>query len=219
MRLLDAVIEIARSDAGDEWARYCEIAPRVWPVPDAAQELLALRLKRGGYDSAQRGGSGAPEAAETVRLEEIFLERFAAAVHAGRCSVWGVPRGEPTATMIDPVLITVEAFKRTRGDQEWELAGAMWYGIDVIVGPPPISKLRPASEQQVHDAIKAEYEHCAAIDAKPPNVKEVREPVQSRLRAKGLDASLKHIQDLAGDKRYAGLRRKPGKTVASEQRG
>ena len=99
------------------------------------------------------------------------------------------------------------------------LAGTMWYEVDVDMGPSPRRKLGKASDSQIHAEIKAEYNDCVATGRKPPNLKEIGKQVQDRLRAKQLDASANHIQKLASDPRYDGLRRKPGKTVASEQRG
>jgi hypothetical protein len=218
MLLVDGVIAFAGPDPPGQWRRYETIAPRViGNIPDAARELLRRRLARGSYDGLQRGW-GTPEEAESVRLEHIFLERFVAAVHDGRCSVWGVPRGGSTATMIDPVLITVAAFKHIKGEQVWELAGSLWFGVHVVVGPPPISKLRPASDPQIHAEIKAEYDDCEATGRKPPNEKEIGAPVQERLRAKGRYASLNRIQKFARDPRYDGLRRKPGRMLASERK-
>jgi len=219
MLLVDAVIETARSDVPDELARYRKIAPSVLgnlPTADAPRELLRQGRLR-GYDSTFRWVNGGREAEESFALEQIFLERFVAAVHAGRWFVRAVPRGELTASVVDPRLITVEAFKRIKGDQEWELAGTMLYGVDVVMGPPPSPEFRPASDLQIHDEIKAEYDDCEATGRKPPNVKQIGKPVQDRLRTKGLYATKTDIQKLAGDKRYTGLRRLPGKTVASER--
>lgn len=220
MLVLDAVIAIARSDVPDEWARYCEIAPRVIAnVPDAPREMLRGARLRGAFDTTLRWVSGGPEAEEAHALEEIFLGRFVAAVHARRCSVRGFRRGDFAVTDVDPMLIAVEAFKHIKGDQQWELAATMWYGVDVDIGPSPSRKLGNASNSQIHAEIRAEYNDCVATGRKPPNLKEIGKLVQDRLRAKQLDASTNRIQDLAGDPRYDGLRRKPGKTVASEQRG
>src|SRR4051794_34969308 len=99
MLVLDAVIAIARSDVPDKWARYCKIAPRViGNVPDAPREMLRGARLRGAFDVTLRWVSGGPEAEEAHALEEIFLGRFVAAVHARRCSVRGCRRGELAAT-------------------------------------------------------------------------------------------------------------------------
>jgi hypothetical protein len=210
MRLLDAVIAVACSDVAEKWQQYEVLADRILPVADAAREMFKRARLRGGYDTTMRWVNPGREVYEASALEEIFLTAFVAAVHAGRCSVWGVPRGESTTTMIDPVLITLAAFKGVRGNQQWELAGTVWFGVDVIVGPPPISKLRPASDREIHDAIKVHCEHCRATGQKIPNEKEIGEPVRTRLHGKGFDASLSQIQRLFKDPRYDGLRLKPG---------
>jgi hypothetical protein len=53
---------------------------------------------------------------------------------------------------------------------------------------------------------------------KPPNVKEIAKVVQDRLRTKGYQASLAQIQELADAEKHKRRRRKPGATVASENR-
>jgi hypothetical protein len=212
MLIVDAVVELVRADA--EWARYCEIAPRVWPAADATRELLRARLS--SYDFTGRWISGGFEAEDSFRLEQMFLERFVAAVHDGRYSVRGVPHGGAAVVDIDPMLITVETLKRIKGDQ-WELAGATWHAVRVIAsaspGPEPgkaSPELRPASLADIHAAIAAEYADCEKAGRKPPNVKEIGKPAQDRLRAQALYASANHIQTLAADKQYAALRLKPG---------
>jgi hypothetical protein len=143
MPVVDAVIAIAQSDARDEWDRYGKLAPRVVfgnvAAPDAPRELLRARLQWVSY--GYRGGSNA-EASESIALENIFLERFVAALHSGRCYAQGVPHGGTVVTNIPAAPITVETIKQLRGDQ-WELAGTVWYGGDVIMGSPPNSDLRP----------------------------------------------------------------------------
>ena len=219
MLVLDALIAIACSDVPDEWARYCEIALRViGNVPDAPRQMLTGARLRGFYTSS-RLISGRPEVEEVHALEAIFLGRFVAAVHARRCSVRGFRRGELAATDVDPMLITVEAFRHIKGEQNWHLNGTTLFGVDVDMRPSPSRKLGNASDLQIHAEISAEYNDGLATGRKPPNVKEIGKLVQDRLRDKQLDASPRHIQELAGDPRYDGLRRKPGKTVASEQRG
>jgi hypothetical protein len=53
---------------------------------------------------------------------------------------------------------------------------------------------------------------------KPPNLKEIVAPVQSRLRVQGLHASGRQIQKVADVDKYKNRRRKPGVTVASEKK-
>ena len=139
------------------------------------------------------------------------------AVHARRCSVsrraaWGVQ-----ATDVDPRLITVAAFKCIKGERMGPQRDHVVHG-GCDVGPPPSSRLRNANDLQIHYEIKAEYNDCIATGLKPPNLKETGKVVQDRLRTSKVDASASRIQELAGDPRYDGLRREPGKTLASEQR-
>jgi hypothetical protein len=216
MHLVDAVIAIAQSDVPEKWARYCEIAPRILPDADAPRELLLqARLTRGSYDGTQRGWSGGREVQEAFALEEIFLERFAAAAQAGRYCMRGFRCGEFAATAIDPTRVTVEALKGLAGER-WELNGVTLYRVSVDAvtepAPPPPSppEREDADESQVHDEIDAVYKHCKATDQEPPNLKEIGKLVQERLRAKGLYASQGDIRRLAGDKRYLGIRHKPG---------
>jgi hypothetical protein len=216
--LVDAICEIARRDVPGEWARYCEIAPRIWSGADAARELLLrARLTNGRYDGTLRNWGGGP-VAEARALEDVFLTAFVTAVHAGpgRCSVWGVPYGESTVSAVDPRLVTVAAFKCIKGD-EWKLGGTVWHIVDVIVGPPPRSRLRTANDLRIHDALKAVYDNCKATGLKLPNVNEP-ELIQDYLRKQGFSASGRRIRELAGDPRYDGLRREPGRTLASERR-
>jgi hypothetical protein len=219
MLLVDAVIEIAQSDVSDKWRRYCEIAPIVLGnVPDAPRKLLDAQLRT--YDGTLSWASGGPEVYESRALAQTFWDRFVAAVHAGHRRVCGIRHGKLTATNVDPRLITFDAFKRikrVKGEDQWELAGAMVYGVDVVMGPPPSPELRSAPDSRIHDEIDAEYTDCEKTGRKPPNVKEIGKPVQDRLHAKGLNASLSRIQELAGDQRYTARRRKAGKTVASER--
>jgi hypothetical protein len=79
-------------------------------------------------------------------------------------------------------------------------------------------QLRPAPEDEIRRALTAEYDDAKRDDRKPPNVKEVVAPVQERLRAKGYEASGRHISELAGGKEYSSRRWKPGKTMVSEKR-
>ena len=81
MDLVDALIAVAQSDVPDKWARYYEIAPHIWSVlADAPRELLGPgAAKEGVMTLTQRSG---PEAEEAHALEDVFLERFAAARRA-----------------------------------------------------------------------------------------------------------------------------------------
>jgi hypothetical protein len=101
---------------------------------------------------------------------------------------------------------------------EWERRDA-----DQKSAPEPtLSKCGPtqrqASETEIHKAIAEVYADAAKNDLKPPNVREIGEPVLARLLKCGLSASGNRIMGLAGDSRYGGIRRKPGTTVASERK-
>jgi hypothetical protein len=69
----------------------------------------------------------------------------------------------------------------------------------------------------IHEAISAVYDEAAGAGQKPPNVREISAPVQSRLREQGLKASARQIEELASDDRHKGRRRERGKTLASEK--
>lgn len=77
-------------------------------------------------------------------------------------------------------------------------------------------QLKPASNQMIKSAVHREYERAERQGEKPPNIKEVRKPVQDHLRASGHDASLAKIQEIANEFKHR--RRPPGKTVSSEKR-
>ena len=78
--------------------------------------------------------------------------------------------------------------------------------------------LQQAPEDTIHIEITAVYDEADKENEKPPNLNEITNPVQDKLRKQGLDASANHIRNLAGDKRHKGRRRKPGATVASEKK-
>ena len=216
MLLVDAVIEVARANTPGEWTRYCKIAPRViGDRVDAGRKMLSTRLLRGTY-AAMRWVNGGPEAEEAYGLEQIILEAFVAAVHAGGYRVRGFRRGDLVANDIPAALITFKELKRLRGD-EWQVGPDTWHGVSVDrvmeePGPPPPSppELEAASDEEIHVEIDAVYKHCKATGQEPPNLKQIGKLVQARLRDKGLYASQGDIQKLAGDKRYSGIRHKPG---------
>jgi hypothetical protein len=62
--------------------------------------------------------------------------------------------------------------------------------------------LRPAPVSEILRVISVVYA-CAKLQGmKPPNVREICEPVRRRLNKVGFDAALSHIQRHAGDKRF-----------------
>jgi hypothetical protein len=152
--IVDAVVAIAQSEARDAWARYSALAPTTVPeVPaaNAARELLR-QARLSGNDLTLRWVAGGPEVYECVGLEDLFLEKFIAAVRAGRYRLRGVPHGAIGGEPIDinPSLITLETLRRLKGDR-WELAGTLYYAVDVqVVEPAPAAPLpgQPAVEAE-----------------------------------------------------------------------
>jgi hypothetical protein len=205
MLVLSAVIEVARSDAPEQWARYCGlVAILVFDdvaAADAPREFLRVRLS--GYDATQGTYSDRPEHAACLGLTEIFQARFVEALRVGRYRVYGTPQGG-TEVEVDPELVAAAEFWHLRGNT-WRLDGTTYVGVHVEPG-----ELTDASPEEAHTEIAAEYEHCRKTGRKPPNVMEIRAPVQDRLRKKGLYMAGEKIGDLAGDKRYEGLRLKQG---------
>jgi hypothetical protein len=70
-----------------------------------------------------------------------------------------------------------------------------------------IPELHPASEGKIREEVRQVY---ASAGDRPPNKKRVAEVVQPRLKEKGYQASLRNIENIAGEKEFDGLRRKPG---------
>jgi hypothetical protein len=79
-------------------------------------------------------------------------------------------------------------------------------------------ELRRAPDSLIHKAINDTYSESESRKLKPPNVREIIVPVQNLLRDQGYEASGLHIQELAGADRHKSRRRKPGATIASENR-
>jgi hypothetical protein len=86
----------------------------------------------------------------------------------------------------------------------------LWLGQPAIVEEP---RPRPASDPQIRAEVRAVY----AQAGKPPNVKELPKAVRPRLRKLGLDASESQIARVGDEPEFAALRRRRGKTVASER--
>ena len=80
-------------------------------------------------------------------------------------------------------------------------------------------KLRPAGDRVIADEIRHVYEKARIKGTKPPNINEVAEPVQARLREIGQTASAAKIRLIAEYPEFKNRRRPPGKTVWSEKRG
>src|SRR5262249_31113850 len=79
-------------------------------------------------------------------------------------------------------------------------------------------ELGAASVAIIKETISAVYDDAERAGQKPPNVKEVVELVQAKLRDNGLEASGRRIQEMADAEEYKKRRRKPGLTLASERR-
>ncbi len=87
---------------------------------------------------------------------------------------------------------------------------------DQVAAATTIS-LRAAPDPAIHKAITAAYDNAETASAKPPNLREIIEPVQAILREQGHKASGSRIQELADAPQHQGRRRRPwAKTVASE---
>ena len=88
---------------------------------------------------------------------------------------------------------------------------------NLIPNSQPALNYRRAPNSKIIDAIRAEYDEAEASSRKPPNIKQIVEPVQRVLRSEGFDASGKHIQELAKGNQFQNRRRKPGATVKSDR--
>jgi hypothetical protein len=82
----------------------------------------------------------------------------------------------------------------------------------------PTRKTRLASDTLIHKTINQIYDEAEATGSKPPNVKEIVAPVQTKLQVAGYEASGRRIQQLADADVYKKRRRRPGPTLASEKR-
>jgi hypothetical protein len=109
---------------------------------------------------------------------------------------------------------------RISGRDLWEVRQAAVAAIAAAeIKPDDTSEeLRRARDPQIDAAITAVYDKAEKTGAKPPNIRELPEPVQKELREKGRAASGMQIMRLADDEKHRRRRRKPGKTLASEKR-
>jgi len=109
---------------------------------------------------------------------------------------------------------------RISGRDLWEARQAAVAAIAAVeIKPDDTSEeLRPASDPQIDAAITAVYDKAEKTGAKPPNIRQLREPVLKELREKGRAASGRQIMQLADDEKHRKRRRKPGKTLVSEKR-
>jgi hypothetical protein len=92
-----------------------------------------------------------------------------------------------------------------------------WLVSSDLPGRPPVRAdelpRRPASKEEIREEMRAVYVEVT----KPPNLKEVPKHVQPRLLKRGVEASERFIAEIAAEPEFANLRRKPGKTLASER--
>jgi len=143
-------------------------------------------------------------------------------VHGGRVEVRATRRYQ-----LVPQIVTGQVKLSQRGlwTADYENIEIDWRGL-VLEGrklvPSWISVITPtlnkASAAMIKDAIQAVYDEAETNNSKPPNVREIVEPVQTRLRQEGFDATGKYIQTLAGDEEFRKRRRKRGATVKSDRR-
>jgi hypothetical protein len=82
---------------------------------------------------------------------------------------------------------------------------------------PETVELRWAGDNQIDQAITAEYDDAQRKGSKPPNIREIVKPVLLRLSKDGHTATGVRIQKIAGADRHKKRRRPIGKTVASEK--
>ena len=96
-----------------------------------------------------------------------------------------------------------------------------WLNAGREVPPAPVAsedELKKASNSKINAEIRAAYDDAERTRQKPPNLVEIVEPVQARLRDQGFKASSAQIQALAEAEEHKKRRRKPGATLASEKR-
>ena len=78
--------------------------------------------------------------------------------------------------------------------------------------------LKPASKPMIESEVRRVYDIADKEGKKPPNINEVAEPVQARLREIGHTASGGQIKRIAERPEFKKRRRLPGKTLSSERR-
>ena len=100
-----------------------------------------------------------------------------------------------------------------------DLSPASWEPVEAPQDAEPRGDtLKAAPDPEIHKAITAAYDTAEAKSEKPPNLREIIEPVQVILRGQGYKASGSQIQKLAETPQHQSRRRQPGRTVASEMR-
>lgn len=77
----------------------------------------------------------------------------------------------------------------------------------------PTPSARPASQDAVHSAITAVYDFAESRRMKPPNIKELGEPVRKLLAREELTATKNSIEKLASEAQHRDRRLPPGSVV------
>jgi hypothetical protein len=70
---------------------------------------------------------------------------------------------------------------------------------------------KPASDKQIRDAIRAEYDRAEAAEERPPNIKELPKRIQPLLKAQGFEVSGNRIMNIGDDEEFKRRRGSPGK--------
>jgi hypothetical protein len=138
--------------------------------------------------------------------------------------------GSSAATTSDTVAVTESDGAITPARlSDFSVAAPTLYGTAVPAAPasaPSVpntlseragGELRQAPDDQIHQTITAVYDSADEAGEKPPNIKQIAEPVVRRLMVAGYTASGARIARLADADRHKKRRRPPGKTLASEK--
>jgi hypothetical protein len=142
-------------------------------------------------------------------------------IEGGRVEVRAVPHGH-----IVPVILTERVqfllnslYARGHDDLEIDWNGLLVEGRKLIpIGMVVTPRFGSASKDTIIREIRAVYDEAENTNGKPPNIREIIAPVRHALQAEGVDASGKHIQELASSDEFRKRRRKRGATVKSERR-
>jgi hypothetical protein len=73
------------------------------------------------------------------------------------------------------------------------------------------ARLSKAKASVIRDEIRNVYDECQKNGTKPPNIKELAEPVEVRLRARGYMATAKRTMEIGKEKEFAERRGQQGK--------
>ncbi len=198
----------------------------------ADQARVALLRRPSGGDRGifeYYGRAADPDFAAAADAADQIECDFRALVRAGKIAIRGVNAATGAPTILQPGAAAIAALDFSANEVALSGGGALrLVAVQVTTEAPPPDFApdpiatpepgRPAPRGPIHEAIEEAYGAAAAVGEKPPNVREIVAPVQAILRKAGYYASGIHIQQLASDVRHSGRRRKPGRTVASEER-